>query len=263
MAIPAPTPKFAIGDTIWVSVLDQTTKTLPCPDCEGAEVWKLTAPTGVEHEVDCPRCRAPGWGERLPSLSYVAWKGNAAARKITGVEVTTLPFHGDSGVRYQCYTGPGGGYVVDEPKAHAEEASALAEAEAQAAAKNAEIEARADVLEKRRFSTVKWDEARFDEFKNGLWTSFYALRDLTGSIRGMLEEEPSASDMRESLEDFLKFSVGQYGSPTPLEKAVRAAEAMVAEGTASDDLKAALADMPAPMRTALKADRYDDWTVAA
>lgn len=158
-------------------------------------------------------------------------------------------------VRYQCFPTPGGGTIVDESNAYASEAEALEAAKLQAEAQNAKIVATPAVTEAKRVGALTIVDARFDQFKNGLWDSFYAARRFVGSVRDVLEQEDlSADGLREEIEEALKWEAGPYTKPTPIEALARAVEADIADGIASDRVKQAMTDIPAPIASALKTD---------
>lgn len=263
MNFSAPTPRFAIGDTIWTAATHSTTVQLPCPDCLGSRTWTVTTPAGSQLETVCLRCASGYRGsDDLPSLSHQAWEGSARQLLISGIEITGHPkgaFNSDQ-VRYQCFPTPGGGTVVDESKAYASEAEALQAATARAAVKNAKIAATPAVTEAKRVGALTIVDARFDKFKNGLWDAFYAARRLGGSIRDVLEQEDVSVDaLREAIEDALKWEAGPHTKPTPIEALARAVEADVTDGVASDRVKQALEGIPAPMASALKADEVGEF----
>ena len=52
-----PTPKFSVGDTVFVSGYDsRREESQTCPDCLGSGRWLLTTPAGEEIDVRCLTC---------------------------------------------------------------------------------------------------------------------------------------------------------------------------------------------------------------
>lgn len=263
MTLVAPTPRFAIGDTIWTANIQSTTAQLDCPDCLGSRRWKVTTPAGTEMETVCLRC-ASGYRatDDLPSLNYQSWEPCIRSLTISGVEMTGHPSSeawGRDQVRYQCFPNPGGGTVVDESRAFVSEADALVEAKKQAAEKNAENAAKPERTKAARVGELTIVDARFDQFKNGLWDAFYAARRLGSNIRDTLEGEGmSADELRDAIEEHLKWEAGPHTKPTPIEALVRAVEADLAAGEATDRTASAMSGIPAPMRAALVEDKVWD-----
>lgn len=250
-ALTAPTPRFQIGDTIWVVNTVSETVKLPCPDCHGSHTWKVTTPAGTEMETPCLRCGDYS-NTNLPPLTYRVQKGIAESRQITGLEIEADPRSTyDEPVRYRCRAGGSSYWTVNESAAYATEAAALAVAQQMAAEKNAEIEARAEVLDIKRIGTLPMNDARFNEFKNGLWDSWYAARQWREYVEGLKEDPKLPENLREDIAYELRFE-DEYRTQRPLEKLVRACEAL--GDAAPESVKAALAELPKFAHAALLAD---------
>lgn len=260
MTLVAPTPRFAIGDTIWTANIQSTSAQLDCPDCLGSRIWKVTTPAGTEMDTVCLRCASGYRGsDDLPSLTYQAWAPMIRSLTISGIEMTGHPSSdtwGRDQVRYQCFPTPGGGTVVDESRAFVSEAEALVEAQRQAAEKNIETAAKPEVTKAKRVGELTIVDARFDQFKNGLWDAFYAARRLGSNIRDTIEEPgESVSELVEAIEEHMKWEAGPHTTPTPIEALVRAVEADIEAGDATDRTITAMAGIPAPMKAALIEDK--------
>lgn len=110
-----PTPKFEIGQKVWLARYDRVQKELPCPDCLGTRKWKLTTPAGEEFDVTCKRCQS-GYNN-LPSLETVNWVGTTRQLTIGSVCIDTSLHSSDKGemVSYMCCeTGVGSGNIYRE-----------------------------------------------------------------------------------------------------------------------------------------------------
>jgi len=205
----APTPRFAIGDTIWTPGIEGETRQFDCPDCLNTRKWTITTPAGSVITTGCKRC-TPGYvsSHDLPSLKYQAYKGVAYARKITGLEINLPEFAWDASVQYKCYTSKGGGHMVSEPNAYATKEEALAVAEADVAERNAAILSTAVACQAKHLSDLTIEEAAIDEFKSGLWDAWYAYRRLKSDIEELIgdEADPSTKDeLVEALEDAMRW----------------------------------------------------------
>lgn len=79
--------KYNVGDTLWAASTTMTEEKIPCPDCNGEKVWKVTTPAGETFDVPCSTCfqllDAAGYIIRRSVGPYVY------SLKVTGVEVRT------------------------------------------------------------------------------------------------------------------------------------------------------------------------------
>jgi len=220
----APTPKFAIGDTVYVPTVERAVEKLPCPDCLGEKKWTVRSPAGGEYTTDCPRCqRTYSFRNELPSLDVEHWIGKAAARLITGMEI-----HAGRPVEYRASTGGGSSWIVYENKAWLTEAEAQAVAEAEAAEKNVEASEKPEVLTKRHFANLTMDEGRWDAFKNGVWNTQYHAGCVVEKVREALngesgEEERSTAEIIGSLREAVSWVFKYHVDNLPLTPLVAAA----------------------------------------
>lgn len=130
--------KFNIGDEVWFAHIETEVRCHPCPDCNGARLWKATSPAGAEYTFDCPRCNAGYLGNRELSLNYTVFAAHAVRRTIGSIEARTsaLPDEDDR-VRYMCReTGVGSGNVYSEADLFASKDEAMEAAEHKAAEAN-------------------------------------------------------------------------------------------------------------------------------
>lgn len=250
----APTPKFAIGDTVYVAVVERTTEQLPCPDCLGTKKWSVMSPAGGEFTTDCVRCQTTYSRNELPSLKVEHWVGKAVARVLTGMEL-----HVGRPVEYRASISGSSSWVVYEDKAWRTEAEAQAIAEAQAAEKNVEAAAKPEVLSARHFSNLTMHEGRWDQFKNGIWNTQYHAAAIVQKVREAVEGDedsgddlPSDKEALESLRDALGWDFKYHVGNLPLTPLVIAA--LVSDDAA---VKAAADALPDTMKALLTQEWND------
>lgn len=247
--IVVPTPRFAIGDTVYVANVERAVEELPCPDCLGSKKWTVRSPAGGEYTTSCPRCQQTySLRNDLPSLKVEHWVGKAVARRITGMEI-----HLGQKVEYRASFGGGSSWIVYEDKAWLTEAEAQAVADEQAAAKNTEAAEKPEVLTARHFGTLTLDEGRWDAFKNGLWNTQYHAGALIEKVQEAVNgedgnEDRSTSDVVEALREALRWDMQYHVDHLPLTPLVVAA-------LESDDeaVKAAADALPDVMKKLLTA----------
>jgi hypothetical protein len=199
-----PKPKYSVGDTFYVASVQHITAEHPCPDCLGSREWKVTTPAGHELTTPCVRCSSGYSSNDLPPLKYQAWEGKAELRTVGAIEVK-WPHNASwdkHPVRYMA--GPGGGWVVTENDTFDTSEQAEGAAKLRAAEENAKIAGQPQALEKRRVGVLQYPDARYDQFKNGMWDSWYAYREIREVIDDILDkknEHLTTREIRESLED--------------------------------------------------------------
>lgn len=238
-----PAPKYRIGQTVFYGTTYSATGQHPCPDCLGTGKWKVTTPAGSEMTTGCLRCGSYSSSD-IPSLKYQTWKGSVQELTIGSVQIDTAAggdhWHKEP-IRYMCReTGIGSGSVYDESKlfATAEEAQAVADAQAAAAAlKEAGTPKR---LEMERVSHLRIEDANTDAFKNGLWQSWYRYRDLREKLESWKEDENAkVDDIRWDLDWELGYDKRHVESRQIFERIIAAAVK-----SNDPDLKALVADLP-------------------
>ena len=65
-----PTPKFSVGDAVYILSDETRLKKHECPDCLGTKTWKLMSPVGGEFNTPCPRCQVNFHTEDSLGLTY-------------------------------------------------------------------------------------------------------------------------------------------------------------------------------------------------
>ncbi|WP_380778030.1 hypothetical protein [Sphingomonas sp. R86520] len=234
--ITAPTPMFAIGETVYVASVERQTEKLPCPDCLGAKKWAVLSPAGGEFTTDCPRCSKSYYGNRdLPSLDVEHWAGKALARTLTGMEL-----HVGQAVKYRSSISGSSSWIVRESEAWRTEAEAQAIADSKAAEKNTEAAEKPEVLNARHFADLTLDEGKWDAFKNGVWNTQYHASNIVAKVREAVEgedgeEAPNNTEALENLREALgcDFKYHVENLPfTPLVTAALASEDPVVKAAA-------------------------------
>lgn len=178
-----PQPRYAVGDTFWLAGTDSETVTLPCPDCLDTKTWKVITPTGIEHELACPRCATAyrsGELDRIPSLTYRHHIPKPRAFTVRSIEVRTNPYSPGEEVRY-C-DGLTGGTVCYEGQAFSDEATALRVSEIKAAVLNAADRAAPEAIAQRRFSGLGAAVAIAASTFSERWDAWRAYRQLVEFI---------------------------------------------------------------------------------
>lgn len=249
MTLVAPKPTYAIGDTVYYPIVETERYQLSCPDCLGEKKWKAISPTGTEYSVGCPRCAASSYSSnaKLPSLWVERAVAKAAARVITGISIDAAGSSWKDGIEYRSSFDNRSYYTMREHEVYPTEEGALAAAEVKAAEKNAEIAEKPQTLVAQHFESLKFDEARWDEFKTGIWHTQYHAANLIERVKQALdgedgdEERDTAtiiSDLREAAAWDFKYHI----EALPLSPLVKAA-------LASDDaaVRSAVEQLPDAM----------------
>lgn len=208
-----PTPRYRIGDTVWHASTQHATEQLPCPDCLGSRVWKVTTPAGTDMTTPCLRCAPHGYlrsggGEDIPSLTVRKWTPYVARLTIGSVRIDT---HDDRPVSYMCCeTGVGSGSIYYEPDLFATPEEAETVAALLAVEQTNEIAAEPHQIAARKLGvlTVKLASDQAD------WNAVYQAWDVARWHREALEEivdEKSTLSFRDVAEvrDYVNTRLGE------------------------------------------------------
>jgi hypothetical protein len=74
-----PTPRYAIGDTVFVGNTEQRRTKHACPDCLGTGKWEVTTPAGGKFSAVCLRCSGYSRPADLPPLDTMESVATRAA----------------------------------------------------------------------------------------------------------------------------------------------------------------------------------------
>lgn len=253
VALIVPTPRFAIGDTVYVAQVERAVEQLPCPDCLGSGKWNVRSPAGGEYTTSCPRCQQTySLRNDLPSLKVEHWVGKALARRITGMEI-----HVGRPVEYRAAIGGGSSWMVYEDKAWLAEDEAQAAANEQAAGKNTAASAKPEVLTARHFATLTLDEGRWDTFKNGLWNTQYHAGCLIEKVKEAVhgedgETESTPAEVVDNLREILRWDMKYHVDNLPLRPVI-----VAALQSADTSVKTAAEALPEAMKKLL-AGTFED-----
>lgn len=137
--------RYSVGDVVYHAGTTTEQKKRPCPDCNGAKIWKAVSPVGNEYSFSCPRCSARYNSMDNLSLSYTAHA--PVVRRLTIGSVRYNSHYGsyDHGAQYMCLeTGVGGGSVYSESDLFASHDEAMVAATAKAAKADVTVQYVAD-----------------------------------------------------------------------------------------------------------------------
>lgn len=183
-----PTPKYGIGSKFWVAGIETKISQLPCPDCKGEQVWKMTSPAGGEHTVTCPRCGGGHYStigaDQIPSLKFVEHIGVARLFTVGGIDIRSHGYsdHDGRDTRISYYNSPNGGTTYHECDAYDSEEAALTIAKLRAEKLNAKVQADPSHLEKIRFAQITFAEAvmkaAHDQASSAWWAYIFLREDI-------------------------------------------------------------------------------------
>jgi hypothetical protein len=197
-----PEPKFLVGQAVWLPDTTMEEATLPCPDCLGTKVWRVETPAGGSYEVACQRCAGGYTFNRQDDVAPLQYRRAVASPKahvIKSVEVRTNDFGDGPMVRYDGYA---------ESSLFVDEAGALAASQLRASEHNAKIDATPEMLAARNIGKLKIDDAKYDQFANGLWNAWYAYNSLIEKLDAHLEDKTTlGKDDTEYLKSDIRWEV--------------------------------------------------------
>lgn len=258
-----PIPRYKHGDTVWVSRIEQTQGQWPCPDCLGSGVWKVTTPAGEELECSCQRCGDGAvYSRDIPTLHYTKRLPHANKRTIGSVRIDTA-YGKEHPVEYMCReTGTGNGSVYYEELLHDSEEAAFASSAAQAETHNTKELAKPAAVSGKRVSYLRFTDVRFDQFKNGLWSSWYQFSRVKERLEELMGENSQhhwPSGLREEVEDIMEGRLTPIDYP-PIGKLLSIVQAVAdSPWSLQTEAKAALAEIPEEARRMLI--EYEDTKV--
>jgi hypothetical protein len=216
-----PTPKFNIGDRVWLPGTNTVKKTHACPDCLGSRKWIVKTPAGSELEAPCQRCASPYRSSDIPSLDYHEHEPYASSLTIGSIRIDTAATGdgwGREPIEYMCKeTGIGSGSIYRESGLFASEEAALASAQIEASEKNARLSAAAERLEKARISNIEFEAAHLKTHNHSIWHAWYAYRDTREEIEKILKDKEdgniSRDDALESIQEHLEWTKRDFSLP--------------------------------------------------
>lgn len=259
-----PVPKYRIGQTLYYAYTTRTTATMECPDCKGTKVWLVKTASDVL-ETPCQRCcggyMSRGHQDKL-SLTYTVHEPRANRFVPDNVEAKTKG-HFDAGPSVMYWSNNGG---RNEADLFADESSALAKATGMAAALNEKEGKIQERLEQRHIGTLKLDEAMYDEFKNGLWKSWYRFRSLlekiSETIEGVDDETPLTPQHLKDLDEAIKWEVQYYApKPHPMDDLVKAVHAALYTDGSLDKVETAFRALPDALQKPFVKPVERDWSL--
>lgn len=119
MAIRQLSPKYGVGQNVWVAEVRDDIQNTTCPDCLGTKHWPVTVPGGDTFDLECATCRY-GYEVRGYLTTHVTI---VIATSMTIGSVRTDTASEDRPIGYMMeQTGVGTGRVWDETDVFATEA---------------------------------------------------------------------------------------------------------------------------------------------
>lgn len=197
--------KYSIGDVVFIATTTIENKRHACPDCLGANEWRITSPAGGEYKIRCPRCSGYP-GNRDLSLDYSVYVARVQRLTIGSVQFNSASGSCDSGVRYMCQeTGIGSGSVYDEPRLFSTEEDASAAAELLAQEQNANTSWVVQKYSKSLdISEYQLDSAKIKLAKDAEIRASLMLWDLN-SLFNDIEEAASKDAIVERVDEYKKW----------------------------------------------------------
>lgn len=226
-----PTPKFAVGDTVYTAGIERSTERLQCPDCKGAGKWEITSPAGEVFAIDCPRCTTGSHISMsdLPKLVVETWHPITRSFVIDGLSVRTNPTEWEPAVQYTSGTNR-----LVENSVFATEAEAFDHAQGLAAAKNIAVSALPAVMTAKHLSKLAIKTADLDQTWHQRWEAWYAYRELRDKVEEATNSDSgrSASDRLSDLSDEVAW---RDKSLPPVGKALQTLRALTPSSKEADE----------------------------
>jgi hypothetical protein len=239
-----PLPKYRTGQTVYCARVTSERQTLPCPDCLGAQKWKVLTPAGSELTGDCLRCGSYSEIRGVPSLHRNVWKPAVQPLTIGSLEIQTGRHYREPISYMAVETGLGSGSVYPESQLYADEAAAQSVAEAKAAAENAKLDGLPGRIEQYNFSRLPITDAAIKAAGDAVWNAWYRLNSLVETIKEKLDDEGvTPTDFRDEVSSEIDFDREYRADRDPFDKLLLAAR----HATQTTDLPAlaeALAALP-------------------
>lgn len=200
-----PQPLFAIGDTVYGCSTNVVSDSWPCPDCAGSNQWTATSAVGEQFKVECPRCKAGGYGipRSVPQLSRRRVVPSVQELTVGSIRIDTAD--DDHPVAYMCTeTGVGSGRVYYEGGDHglfATEAEAQAHATLLAAEEQSRLDTQPEALRAAAFAGITLKGALPHEWRDEMWTSWRRARHYREAMEEIVDSQKSDKCNCEPIED--------------------------------------------------------------
>lgn len=242
-----PTPRYQIGDVVFMPRTSTVTDRLPCPDCHGTRRWSVKSPAGLETEIPCPRCSPRSFqSNQLPSLEYQKFTAWVEPLTIGSIRIDTAEEYRDVVQYMRRETGIGSGQIYQQSKLYSTQEEALAAAQAMADEGNAKIVATAEHITKLDMSMHTVDVAAMRGLRDAHYNAWSAYRRLKSDIEELVPEDGSdvgdVGEFVDAIRDALRFDA-KYRDKPALDRLVSAAvDAM--EAASLPELRSAYDALP-------------------
>lgn len=183
------TPRFDIGQRVFIVDIIRETRRHPCPDCNDTRTWTATSRAGESFTINCLRCSQTYSGVEVAPLAYEV--AVVVVKELTVGSIQMDTNDRTSMFRYMCVeTGVGTGLVYNEV------------GRGRLYATLEEAEADGDVLRKE-------EESRIIAQPHHITSEQYARRTLGAAVPYRWREEiyhawDRARDLTEAIEDVVK-----------------------------------------------------------
>lgn len=255
MLTEVPTPKYKIGDVVWLGSTECDVAQFPCPDCKDTKKWTITTPGGGVYETTCQRCSRHFNQYNVPSLFYEVHKPVATRLTIVSIRIET-DFHDENygPISYMCSETSshrsGSTYYERKSFFRTTEVQALEDASLQASLKNSEAHAQPEILEKRYLSGFTIEKASIEAADRSVWSAWYAYRRVMEDLIESCKDDASEKGLLEHLRDnVLRWEFGPHGNPPKLHELL----------TLVSDVREAVEKVPVTSSIAVTVTELCDW----
>ena len=200
-----PTPKYRLGQKVWLATVESTQGQHDCPDCLGSKVWAVESPAGLKTTVSCPRCSGSYFrnDSKIPSLNYQKYVPITRVLTIGSIEAKTHSYSGSDRITYMAHeTGVGSGRTYREVDLFDSEADARAAAEVLARERQEEISERPEALKSLHMSSMTCDMAAHALSWSSIYDAWATARDYCEIVDRIAEDDGKVTD--EDIEDLLE-----------------------------------------------------------
>jgi hypothetical protein len=247
-----PTPKYAVGDTVFYVEHETVQARHACPDCSDTRQWTATSPAGETFAINCLRCATSyaGLPRDVPPLTYQ--KATFGVRQLTigSVKIDTAPHYAEP-VQYMCCeTGVGSGRVYNESELFLNEADARHTAAIKAS--DAQVKLDAGAVNPIRAEAASWTlSAAFPHvWQEEIYHAWLNYRDLTEMLDALLKDDDRDYELNDAAIERIQEELREkpWRRPNPVATLIAAVQAFLID--ASDEsrqrLDAALQSVTPP-----------------
>lgn len=200
-----PTPKYRLGQKVWLATTEFTQGQHDCPDCLGSKVWAVETPAGLKTTASCLRCSGGYFrsDSKIPSLTYQKYVPDTPVLTIGSIEAKTHPYSGNDHVTYMAHeTGVGSGRTYREVDLFDNEYDARAAAEVLARERQEEVNEHPESLKSLHMSGLTCDMAAHALSWYSIYDAWETANDYREIVDRIAENDGKAT--QEDIEDLLE-----------------------------------------------------------